>query len=393
MIMRSSLLMAVSALSLVTACAPQQGPMDAPFVTPDALSPGQSRPMGESRAAAVFPPADISTAEAEQLLAEDPMALRFLALRDALDRGLLRPAEVSGRKFANMGALLPMTTPLAPAAGLDRPIPALADIQARLGQLQAPASTGERTYLLDHLLPQAPGKRQMLAPTSIDAARQVQARLDRLRRAGLISRQEQDAEQQALDGLIAGGVMPSQMAAQDAAKPAAPAKKPAPEKKTGPAKTPSGGGSGQRMPGGVSGKLVVIPSPPGVDAPKLTDKDKGPVGVHILSMASSVHGDKAWETLKAENPELASLGHTVVRADLGDLGVTYRLVAGPVDRDQAQKICDALRQRSQTCATTPFPTAGQPAAAPAAATPTALTAPASPPVSATPVSPTPAPAQ
>ncbi|MCR6630993.1 MAG: SPOR domain-containing protein [Magnetospirillum sp.] len=309
-------------------------------------------PVPPSAEALPFPAGRLSPEQAEVLLAGDPMALRFLALKQLAARGLVPVAEAVGRKDANMGALLPLTAPLPPAAGLDRPLPSQAGILERFNGLFTRGDRGsdgtraaERAFLLDSLLPTAPAQRQPYSPPDIASARKLQDRLGRLEDTGLVTPDERARETAAVDQLIASGALPEVVA------PPPPPEKPKAKKK-------AGSGRGSRMPGGVSGKLEVVPSPPGVEPPRLKPGSKDPAGLHLLSMGTASHGDKAWDALQKENPELAALGHTVSRADLGDLGVTYRLIAGPVEPAQAETLCTALKARGQACMPTPFPANG-----------------------------------
>lgn len=321
---------------------------------PPPLAEQQPMPVPPPDEAVPFPPGRLSPERAEMLLAGDPMALRFLALKHLTARGLVPVEEASARKDANLGVLLPLTAAQAPATGLDRPIPPLPEMVERFNGLgtggvrgNGPTRASERDFLLDSLLPKAPAQRQALTPPDIASARKLQDRLARLEDAGLVSPYERAREIEAVDQLIASGVLPEVLE---------PPKPPEPPKAK-PKKTVSG--RGNRMPGGVSGRLEVIPSPPGVEAPKLAGGAKGPAGMHLLSMGSASHGDKAWEALVKEHAELTSLGHVVSRADLGDLGVTYRLIAGPVEAAQAESLCTTLKARGQACTATPFPTSGQ----------------------------------
>ncbi|CAA7618285.1 SPOR domain-containing protein [Magnetospirillum sp. UT-4] len=323
-----------------------------PTPQPDAMEPPPPVPMPLSDAASPFPSASIDLAAAERLLAGDPMALRFLALKELAQRGLVPPSEAAVRRDANLGALLPLTAPQPPAAGLDRPIPPVAEVADRFDRLwrgkdkDRGGGAAERGFMLDQLLPAAPARREALAPPDVASARKVAQRTGRLKDAGLITASERDGELLALEGLIASEALPEVLA------PPAPqvVAKPKPKKKTA-----AGAGRGQRMEGGVSGRLEVIPSPPGVEAPKLPAGFGGPVGVHLLSMGSATHGDKAWEALKTEFPDLATLSFKVAKADLGELGATYRLIAGPLDQAAADKLCAALKGKGQTCTPTPFP--------------------------------------
>lgn len=294
-----------------------------------------------------FPAGSLAATEAEPLLAGDPAALRFLALKALAEQGLTPLDGVAARKDGNLGALLPLTAPLPPAVGLDRPIPPLAQVVDRFARLPGDKGTeasraAERDFMLDALLPRNPAARMPLSPADRDSARQAQIRLDRLAQAGLITAPEHEAEAAALAALIP--TLPETLTP--------PPPPPAPPKK----KKAAASGRGARMPGGVSGKLEVVPSPPGVSAPRLAAGYAGPVGVHLLSMGSASHGDKAWEALKKEFPDLAPLSFKVSRADLGELGATYRLIAGPLaSAAAADKLCAALAAKGQSCQTTPFP--------------------------------------
>ncbi len=314
----------------------------------DMLSPAPVAPDGDY---VPFPPGRLTPEQAEILLAGDPMALRFLAVKALAQHGLLPVEDAGQRKDTNLGALLPLTVPQPPAAGLEAPLPPLAEVIDRFAGLstprrgdQTPRAT-ERDFLADTLLPKAPGRRQQYAPPDIASARKLQERLGRLEDAGLITPDQRAGESKAIEQLVSGGTLPEVLQPPPVAEPPKPARKPA-----------ATGGRGNRMPGGVSGRLEIIPSPPGVEPPRLTAAAKGPAGVHLLSMGSAGHGDKAWDALVKEHAELAALGHTVARADLGELGVTYRLIAGPMEPAQAESLCATLTPRGQSCTPTPFPT-------------------------------------
>jgi hypothetical protein len=301
--------------------------------------------------APVFPVARLDLAQAEVLLAGDPMAQRFLALKGLLERGQIVPDEAQMRRSSNLGALLPLSAPRPPAAGLERPIPPVSEFIDRFTELGTGKPRGtdasreaERAFLLDSLLPKAPASRQQYAPHDRNAVRALKERLGRLEDCGLVSTDERAAELEALDKLVATAALPETLVVAAA-----------PEKPKAKKKVVGSGGRGSRMPGGVSGKLEVIPSPAGAMPPPLGSGATGPAGIHLLSMGTATHGEKAWDALKKEHAELAELGYKVSRADLGDLGVTYRLIAGPVEPAQAEKLCAALKPRGQTCTPTPFP--------------------------------------
>lgn len=326
--------------------------------------PAQAEPAPQRRAPVApppetlpFPAGTLPLAQAEILLAGDPMAMRFLAVKGLAEQGLIPVEDAAQRRDANLGALLPMTAPQPPAAGLEKSVPPASRIIDEVAGLAAGQGRGndasraaEQDFLIDTLLPKTPTARRAWPPQDVDSARKQQERLGRLQDAGLITPEQRAAETAALDTLIAGGGLPQQLV------PPTPmaAAEPAPAKpKAAPSK--SAGRAGARMPGGVSGKLVVLPSPPQVNAPALAADSKEQGGLHLLSMASAAHGDKAWEALKKEHPDLAKLGYTVARTDLGELGVTYRLIAGPLPAAEAHSMCATLKGQGQSCTPTVFP--------------------------------------
>ena len=270
------------------------------------------------------------------------MAQRFLVMKQLLDSGLVTPVEALPRIETNKGAILPLTTPFPPAIDLDRPVPSAGSLVGRLRELSSDTGRGspanradEHVFLLDGILPAEPTARQPLMPPDMIAARKLLPRLNVLRDVGLISEAERDKEVRAVQSLIASGKLPE----TEYTPPPPP---PPPHKVV---KKRSRRNFGTEF----------APNPPGVAPPKLESKAKSKAGVQLLSMASATHGEKAWAALQKEFPELAQLTYKAVKADLGDLGVTYRLIAGPLDADSAERLCTELRAKSQSCSPTPFP--------------------------------------
>lgn len=279
----------------------------------------------------------MTPAQARQALAADPLARRFLLLRRLQDEGLVPEAEVAPRRTANLGALLPLTT-IPPAVGLEARLPPDEEVVGRFRELGRKGGlpsvqASERGFLLDRILPLEPVARAPLSPHDVAMAREVQKRLDRLEAAGLISPEEKAVENGALERLIASGTLAPVLAE---AKPEPPAK-PKPARRL-----PPGG------PAGLRSHLDVPILPPPMDP-----KQDG--GVHLLSMASPTMADKAWDALKKEHPELAQLSHKALKANLGELGTTWRLVAGPLGPREAEMLCATLRTRGQACMSTVFP--------------------------------------
>ncbi|TAN65958.1 MAG: SPOR domain-containing protein [Magnetospirillum sp.] len=260
-------------------------------------------------------------------IAGDPEAQRFLALRRLVEAGLAAADDAESRRTANLGALLPYSAP-PPAAGLARPAPVqnIADQIARLSVRPAAIASeteAERGFLMESLLPLEPNARAPQARIAPDALKAGHDRVDTLARLGLVNADERMRELAAIGQ--------GEQALANAPPPPPP---PPPPKKKRPKKKPVEGGL---KPGDVPGGVI----PP---------SGKGPVGLHLLSMASDSMTAKAVDALKKEYPELAPLEFKAVKTDIPDLGTTYRLLAGPVPANEAGPLCVALRAKGQSCA-------------------------------------------
>lgn len=296
-----------------------------------------------------FPPARLGRDEAAARLAGDPMALRFLALRALTEDGLVPIPEAVERRDANLGALLPLTAAARPPAEARLPIPPIPAIVERFRAL--PRDAAERAFLLDQILEARPAERVVLAPHDKASARTVLERLGRLEDAGLINADQRAREAAAVETLMA--TLPEVLLPPEPEAPEPPRRKVA--GKAGAAGSGSGAAT-RRLQGGVTGKLEVIPSPLAFEPPKIGADFTGKTGVHLLSMATASYGEKAWEALSNQfKQDLAGLGYTVQKADLGELGVTYRLIAGPLEPAAAEKLCGVIRQKGQACMPTPWP--------------------------------------
>jgi hypothetical protein len=73
--------------------------------------------------------------------------------------------------------------------------------------------------------------------------------------------------------------------------------------------------------------------------------------LQLGSLRSEDEARQEWERIKRKNSDLlGSLSATPVRADLGDKGIYYRILAGPIaDPAAAERICSELKQRSIGC--------------------------------------------
>lgn len=249
--------------------------------------------------------------------AEANVAGRFRILKRLLDDGLVTPEEYSRRRSANAGALLPFTNP-APALGLERPIPGDEAVARRLRDLadalehremSAPEHAGERTTILDALLPEKPRRldNPPLPPKDMIEAGQAVGRMERLRAAGLISdveaRKERDAIERSLDVQLAG----------------------------------------QRVSGSASG---LRPGAAGSAGPAAATVKASGWGVSLGSSKSEEGARKLWTGIKGKFPE--ELG--ALDAQFKTAGGRTKVVAGPLSgKDAARKLCKTLKLHRQAC--------------------------------------------
>ena len=67
-------------------------------------------------------------------------------------------------------------------------------------------------------------------------------------------------------------------------------------------------------------------------------------------MHSEAEAQSEWKRLQGRHhDELGGLTLSVVKADLGERGIFYRLQAGPVDEAQARTICAQLQSQNVGC--------------------------------------------
>ena len=74
-------------------------------------------------------------------------------------------------------------------------------------------------------------------------------------------------------------------------------------------------------------------------------------GIHLASFRNRANADLAWSDLNREHGDLLQdLEPHVVRVNLGEKGIFYRLIAGTVpSQDQARGLCRAFKSRDQWC--------------------------------------------
>jgi tetratricopeptide (TPR) repeat protein len=287
--------------------APGSGPSSSAML--GRITPNQS----SMRQGAASPAAPAQMAAVRFSDAEANIDSRFKTIANLRDQGLITPAEFSRRRQANIGALLPLTSP-PPAAGLDRPVPNADQISARLRAigraLEMRAITigqhsAERSMILDALMPAAPVSVANPAPPpqGLMAAADAVRRLEMMNASGLITSDEYAKERAAIEqSMQPRGAAPRPTAA--AAKPA------------GPQEMAAKGGSQP--------------------------------AVHLASYRSQKAADRGWAQLRrAHRSLLGKLRHEISKVNLGSKGTFYRLKVGPVK--DANGMCRKLKKRRQFC--------------------------------------------
>lgn len=241
---------------------------------------------------------------------------RFTTIRALRDQGLITPGEYQERWQANIGALLPLSSP-PPSAGLSRAVPTTLQISERLRAigraLEMRAITvsqhaAERSMILDALMPSAPVvvANPGMPPQGILEAADMVRRIEMLQDAGFITSDEYSRERAAIE------------AAMQPPKP-----------------IPNPLASAQQSPS----KLLP------------TDLSGPQASVHLASYRSFKQAERGWAQLKrAHQNILGGLRYTIVEVNLGSKGTFYRLIAGPfTSGQQAKDTCRELKSRRQFC--------------------------------------------
>ncbi len=307
----------------------------APAGFPGAPATVSASPTGRAPAASFGAPPPMASAQPQQAMAAPAMPVttmdsysggdqnvisRFSTMRALKDQGLVTPQEYATRRQANVGALLPLTSPPS-SAGLDRPVPTTEQISGRLRAIgralelraiSVSQHAAERNMILDALMPAAPVRLVNPAPPPqglMEAADMVR-RLEQLRDSGYISSDEYTRERAAIE---------------KAMQPEAPKMV-----------------SAQAAPTSLVDK----------DKAEKMEKPKGPQpGVHLASYRSEKQAEDGWKLIQRRHRTvLKDMEHEVSKVDLGKKGVYYRLKAGPLKSSgEAKDICVDLKKRRQFC--------------------------------------------
>ena len=298
----------------------QRGAAGAVDQTPYGIAP--SMPAAD-QTASMSPAATMAPGEPEFVQADANIVSRFVSLRALRDQGLLTGEEYAARRQANIGALLPLTSP-PPAAGLDRPVPNAEQIAGRLRAigraLEMRAMTvgqhaAERGMILDALMPAAPVAvaNPGMPPQGLMQAADEVRKLEEFKTRQLISDDEYARERRAIEGAL----QPAGMASAAT---------------TGMAAQPQPLSPGEQA---------------GMTAPVMMGAG---ALVHLASYRSKTDAERGWAQLRRAHQELlGGLGPDISTVQLNN-GTFWRLKAGPLaSKDAARDLCSKLKARRQYC--------------------------------------------
>ena len=306
-----------------------QGIVESDMAAMDQPISGAPAPMAmTARAMPSQPSAPVSFADAglpRFAEAESNIVSRFKTLRALRDQGLLTPEEYDTRRQANIGALLPLTSP-PPAAGLDRPVPSTEQISGRLRAIgrglemraiSVAQHSAERSMILDAMMPAAPIRvaNPGRPPQGLLQAADSVRWLEQLREAGLITSDEYARERTTIENLMSPA-------------PSAPAR------------------VMEQAPMPLSSSPAEMQAPTQLSGPQ--------PAVHLASYRSRKDAERGWSQLRrAYKAELADLQSEISEINLGAKGIFFRLKAGPLQsKGAAADLCKQLKARRQFCEAT-----------------------------------------
>jgi hypothetical protein len=127
-----------------------------------------------------------------------------------------------------------------------------------------------------------------------------------------------------------------------AERPPAPVVAPRPPEAAGEGAAPGRAAHSALLPGTAGAKGAIA-------APRFGNR--GTIHVRLASVRTPEAARSEWERLKHENADLLGrLSAVAVRTDLGDLGIYYRIEAGPFgDAAAAERLCAELKRRDLGC--------------------------------------------
>ncbi len=137
--------------------------------------------------------------------------------------------------------------------------------------------------------------------------------------------------------------------------PLTPAIAPKPGGAAAPSPTAAAKPAAAQSPTSKPGTSVPAPAKPGgttapVAVAKPTPLTGGHMRVQVGAVLSEADAKSEWKRLQSRHPELlGGLSLSVVRVDLGEKGIRFRLQAGPVDEARARFICDQLKGQNLGC--------------------------------------------
>lgn len=245
---------------------------------------------------------------------------RFVTLKLLKDEGLLTQEEFTQRRQANIGALLPLTSP-PPATGLERAVPSAEQISGRLRAigralemraLTVSQHASERAMILDALMPAAPVMvaNPGLPPQGLMQAADAVRRLEMLKDHNVITSDEYQKERNAIEKGLQPGTPGSTMAKSMSDKPA----------------------GGDKM------------AKPAMSGPQ--------PAIHLASYRSEKDAVSGWKALqKKHSSVLGGLQSEIKLVNLGPRkGKYYRLKVGPFPtQNAAKKACRSLKAKRQYC--------------------------------------------
>lgn len=247
------------------------------------------------------------------------VANRFHIIKSLKDQGLITPDEYAVRRRANIGALLPLTSP-PPATGLDRPVPSAEQISGRLRAISRALEmraisvgqhASERTMILDALMPSAPVSvaNPGVPPRGLmEAANRVRW-LEYLKKDRTIGSDEYTRERKAVESAMQPKAPKMSKARGNYANPLGPQEK-------------------AMSKGGMQS------------------------AIHLASYRSKGKAQTGWKKIKRKHRKLLNkLESEIVKVNLGPgKGVFYRLKAGPLSgKSAAGRLCSKLKRRRQFC--------------------------------------------